>query len=169
MLVLTCIVAFVGGFTYSDISSGVKHPTSLYSILSMIPQNIKVGFTSIAHGDQDGRVSGSLFEIYADTIATGQAEYYGKAQVTRELTYDGIRGMMAALGDRYTRFLDPTDYTKMQEDNQGEFVGIGAQLDQNDKGQVYVVKASALSPALKAHLMTGDIIANVDGKATLGI
>jgi len=166
-LIILCLIAFVGGFNYSDVRAGIKHPGSWYTILQMIPNNIQFGLRSIARSDQPD-VS-KPFEIYADTLATVQADYYGKSQTTRDLTYSGIRGMMASLGDRYTRFLDPDDYTKMQEDNQGEFVGIGAQLDQNDKGQVYIVKPLPGSPALKAHLMSGDIIAKVNDKATLGM
>jgi carboxyl-terminal processing protease len=77
--------------------------------------------------------------------------------------------MMASIGDRYTRFLDPTEYAKMQEDNQGEFVGIGTQLDVNPQNQVYVVKTLPNSPALHAHVMSGDIIAKVGDKTVLGM
>lgn len=167
MLLIVCLMAFVGGFAYPDFSNGINHPESFYSILEMIPNHLKFGLHSIARSDE-GDVS-KPFEIYADTLATIESDYYGKTLDTRDLTYSGIRGMMASLGDRYTRFLDPDEYTKMQEDNQGEFVGIGAQLDQNDKGQVYVVKPLPNSPALKAHIMSGDIIAKVDDKATLGM
>jgi carboxyl-terminal processing protease len=75
--------------------------------------------------------------------------------------------MMASLNDRYTRFLNPKAYSDMQEENNGEFVGIGAQLDQNAKSQIYIVKPLPNSPALKAHLMAGDIIVKVDNKPTI--
>jgi carboxyl-terminal processing protease len=167
VLVVTCFVAFVGGFTYHDVSTGIAHPQMMYSTLRNLPQSIRLGFRAIAHGDTD---SGTKpFEVFASTLTTVQADYYGPVKPVRDLTYSAVRGMMASLGDRYTRFLDPTEYAKMQEDNQGEFVGIGAQLDSNDKGQVIVVKPLPNSPALRAHLQSGDIIAKVNDKAVLGM
>ncbi|MDR3707722.1 MAG: S41 family peptidase [Capsulimonadaceae bacterium] len=166
MLLIVGFVAFFGGFTYHDVTNGVSRPQSLFTTITMLPHHIKLGVGAIVHGDQDN--ASKPFESYAYTLSTVQAAYYGKAGSTRELTYSAIRGMMASLGDRYTRFLAPTEYSKMQEENQGEFVGIGAQLDENDKGQVFVVKPLPNSPALRAHLLTGDIIAKVNDKAVLG-
>lgn len=83
-----------------------------------------------------------------------------------QMTYNGIRGMMGSLKDRYTRFMDPTAYKAMMEENQGEFVGIGAELSTNKAKQVYVVKVLLKSPAMKANVMAGDIILRVDGHST---
>jgi len=148
-----------------------------------MPHNLKVGLKAVA-GESDP-ISQPL-QSYADALATVQADYYGeivppltstagsdalnsngKADSTTYLTYSAIRGMMASLNDRYTRFLNPKAYSDMQEENNGEFVGIGAQLDQNAKSQIYIVKPLPNSPALKAHLMAGDIIVKVDNKPTI--
>ncbi len=86
---------------------------------------------------------------------------------TTQMTYNGIRGMMGALKDRYTRFMDPAAYKSMMEDNQGEFVGIGAVLGTNKANQVYVVKVLPKGPAMKANVMAGDIILRVDGHSAL--
>ena len=65
-----------------------------------------------------------------------------------QMTYNGIRGMMGSLKDRYTRFLDPPAYADMMSDEMhGEFVGIGAMLGTNKQNQVYVVKVLANGPA----------------------
>ena len=86
---------------------------------------------------------------------------------TTQMTYNGIRGMMGSLKDRYTRFMDPAAYKAMMEDNQGEFVGIGAVLGTNKANQVYVVKVLPKGPAMKAKVMAGDIILRVDGHSAL--
>ena len=62
------------------------------------------------------------------------------------MTYNAIRGMMGATKDRYTRFLDPKGYKEMQEENNDEFVGIGALLGTNPAKQVYVVTPPAELP-----------------------
>jgi len=46
------------------------------------------------------------------------------------LTYGAIRGMLAALEDPYSRFMTPEQYREFQEQTQGEFEGIGAELTQ---------------------------------------
>ncbi len=83
------------------------------------------------------------------------------------MTYNGIRGMMGAIHDRYTRFMDPKAYKELEDDNQGEFVGIGALLGTNKAQQVYVVKPLPGGPAIKAKVLAGDIILKVDDKSTL--
>lgn len=86
---------------------------------------------------------------------------------TTQMTYNAIRGMMGSLKDRYTRFLDPTAYKAMMDDNQGQFVGIGAVLGTNKAKQIYIVRVLPKGPARKAKVMAGDIILKVDGRATL--
>lgn len=86
---------------------------------------------------------------------------------TTQITYNAIRGMMASLKDRYTRFLDPTAYKAMMDDNQGQFVGIGAVLGTNKANQIYIVRVLPKGPARKAKVMAGDIILKVDGRSTL--
>lgn len=167
LLIIALVVAFVGGVSYQDLSSGVRQPSSFFTELSLLPQHIKWSLRSVAFGDEEA--DSSPLDVYADTLATVQSDFYGNTSSTRDLTYSAIRGMMASLGDRYTRFLDPTDYSSMQEDNQGEFPGIGAQLDTNAKGQVFIVKPLPDSPALHAHVQSGDIIVKVNDKPVLGM
>jgi carboxyl-terminal processing protease len=167
-VIVLMAVMFIGGFSYQDIREGMRQPDTLSTILSLIPERLQLSLRNAAYGDTN--VATSPLEVYADTLETVRSEYYGKVGTTRDLTYSAIRGMMGALGDRYTRFLPPDDYAKMQEDNEGQFVGIGAQLDQNDKNhQVYVVKPLPDSPALHAHVQSGDVILKVNGKSVLGL
>jgi carboxyl-terminal processing protease len=171
LLIVAVAVSFLGGFSYQDLMNGIKDPTSLHDVISQMPHNLTMGIRAVA-GDNSG-VSLPL-QTYADALATIQADYFGSLQPekskydsTTTLTYSSIRGMMAALNDRYTRFLDPQAYSDMEDDNNGEFVGIGAQLDQNAKNQIYIVKPLPDSPALRAHLMAGDIV-KVNDKPILG-
>lgn len=107
------------------------------------------------------------YDTYADVLTTLKSSYYGKEIDPTQMTYNGIRGMMGSLKDRYTRFMDPKAYKDMMEDNEGQFVGIGAQLGTNKQEQVYVVRVLPGGPALKYKVMAGDIIMKVDGKSTL--
>jgi carboxyl-terminal processing protease len=167
ILILLALV-FVGGFSFQDIRLGLREPQLLGATVALIPEQLKLSMQTVAYGEEDA-ISTSPLDVYADTLETVKSDYYGKIASDRDLTYSAIRGMMGSLGDRYTRFLAPDDWAKMQEDNEGQFVGIGAQLDQNPKGQVYVVKPLPNSPAIRAHIQSGDIILKVNNKPVVGL
>jgi len=131
LVLLVSVVTFLGGFSFQDLMHGVKNPDSLTDIIGQMPHNLKVGLKAVA-GESDP-ISQPL-QSYADALATVQADYYGeivppltstagsdalnsngKADSTTYLTYSAIRGMMASLNDRYTRFLNPKAYSDMQE------------------------------------------------------
>lgn len=107
-------------------------------------------------------------ETYFRTLEEIKALYYGPIKSNRELTYSAIRGMLASLNDRYTRFLEPDEYHRMLEDNQGEFGGIGAQLEKT-KGKVIIKRVLENTPAQRARLKPGDVILKVNGKPVSGL
>lgn len=90
-----------------------------------------------------------------------------------KLTYGAIRGMLAALDDPYTRFLDPKEFKDFRTDTSGHFDGIGAVLEAktDDKGRDQVVISSILpeGPAAKTNLRPQDIIIKVDDKNVDGM
>lgn len=78
-----------------------------------------------------------------------------------ESYYDGI---MAGLDDPYSVYYTADEYKKLQEDDGGEYEGIGATVTKNaDTGQIYIVKPLRGSPAEKAGLQKNDVFVEVDG------
>lgn len=107
-------------------------------------------------------------QTYAQVLGQIQSLYYPTNTAVhldkQELTYAAIRGMLASLGDRYTRFLDPEQWRKMEEDNRGEFGGIGALLEHDpNTHQVVVQEVLANTPAQRSGLKAGDSILAVNG------
>jgi carboxyl-terminal processing protease len=156
-------VAFVGGVTFNDLR-GVHSVGALATVAELIPQRLSEAVVTAARGQGEAYTP---YETYADVLTTLKAGYYGKDIDTTQMTYNGIRGMMGAVKDRYTRFMDPKAYKELEEDNQGQFVGIGALLGTNKAQQVYIVKPLPGGPAIRARVLPGDIILKVDGKSTL--
>ena len=151
-------IAFVGGVTFQDLRT-LPRDASVPSVLTLVRTDVEAALVTAAHGQTSEYTP---YEMYADVLATLKANYYGKDIDPTQMTYNGIRGMMGSVHDRYTRFLDPTAYKEMMDDNHGEFVGIGALLGTNKANQVYVVRVLPNSPALRARVMAGDIIVKVN-------
>ncbi|MFA4999452.1 MAG: S41 family peptidase [Parcubacteria group bacterium] len=75
----------------------------------------------------------------------------------QQMLYGAIKGLTENIGDPYTTFFSPDDAKKFEEDINGEFGGIGAELEERD-GQVVVVAPLKGTPAEKAGLKPRDII-----------
>ncbi|MFH1538036.1 MAG: S41 family peptidase [bacterium] len=82
-----------------------------------------------------------------------------------EIVYGSIRGMLRALGDDYTRFMDPDSYKNMTIDTEGKFGGVGIYIEIKN-GQLHVNSPLEDTPASKVGLKAGDLILKIDGVST---
>ena len=110
------------------------------------------------------------FEILEETWDLIHDEYVEGATVADEdLIYGAAAGMVEALGDTgHSRFLDPAAASDFAEATQGEFVGIGVELDVRD-GRPVVIAPIDGSPADEAGVLPGDTILEIDGQSTEGM
>lgn len=87
----------------------------------------------------------------------------------QSLTYGAISGMVNALGDTgHSTFLTPQMVAQERNYNQGQFEGIGAEVEQRDDHVVILAPMDG-SPAQKAGLKPGDIIQKVNGEDMTGL
>lgn len=109
------------------------------------------------------------FGVFWDAWQTIEENYYKNGEVSnQEKVYGAISGLVRSLGDPYSEFFAPSDSEKFEEDIQGNFGGIGAELGiRND--QVVVISPLKDSPAMRAGLKAKDIILAVDSKPTQGL
>jgi len=87
---------------------------------------------------------------------------------TATLTGGAIKGMVEALDDPYTTYMDPQTYQLNLKSLEGKFEGIGAYVAIKDK-QITIIAPIAGSPAEKAGIRAGDIILEVNGRSTSGM
>jgi carboxyl-terminal processing protease len=79
-----------------------------------------------------------------------------------------IRGMLEALGDEHTSYMDPDQYLQANTELSGEYEGIGAWVDTGGE-YLTIVAPMPESPAEKAGVKAGDVIIGVDGEDMTGI
>lgn len=109
-----------------------------------------------------GDAAGTLRFLRAMSIVKNNFD--GKAD--NKVLFDGaIEGMVHALDDPYSVYLDKEDFTKLSEMTEGSFGGIGIVFGK--RGDDYVViSALADHPGALAGIKSGDIILAVDGAET---
>jgi len=108
---------------------------------------------------------------------------YPLEPVDRTTLIEGaIKGMVEAVGDPYSSYLSPQDYTSTLDDISGTFEGIGAEIGSVDSSgntsdcatfgpECFLVIIAPIegSPAEKAGLKPGDVILMVDGSRLDGL
>ncbi len=92
------------------------------------------------------------------------SDYVDRSKLDSDnLSHSAIEGMIEALDDPYTSYLEPEHYELGVSSLEGEFDGIGAYVTIEDK-QLMIIAPIAESPADKAGIRAGDIIMEIDGQ-----
>jgi len=106
------------------------------------------------------------FDILAEAWQQLSEDYVDKSKLDPEkLSQGAVKGMMEALDDPYSGYVDPKLKELEMAELSGKFEGIGAVISIRDE-QLTVVAPIADSPAEKAGIMAGDKILEVDGQPT---
>src|SRR3954469_326427 len=140
--VLALVILFISASGFAGIVFAQRSSTDR-GYGNEIPDNLK-SFTQIYSLVEDN---------YADPVSADKAIYNG-----------AIPGMLHVL-DPHSNFLDPKSYASLREEQRGKYYGIGMQIGRREN-KIFIAFAFAGSPAYRAGLRSGDIIAAVDGKPT---
>ncbi len=84
------------------------------------------------------------------------------------LAQGAIRGMVEALDDPYTAYLDTAAYELSLRSLEGKIEGIGAYVAAED-GKITIIAPIADSPADRGGIRAGDVILEIDGRSTSGM
>lgn len=111
--------------------------------------------------DSDVRESYKQFTQVYETIE----ENYAEPVSADKAIYNGaIPGMLHSL-DPHSNFFDPKSYSLLREEQRGKYYGVGMTVGPRNN-KVIVIAPFAGTPAYRAGIHPGDIIAAVDGKPT---
>lgn len=105
----------------------------------------------------------------ASVIETCIDDYYQGEVKDEELANGAAKGMVSALGDKYSQYYTEEEYEELMNGINGSYVGIGVSLKQEENGAVIVKDVSAGGPAAEAGIQTGDRFVRVDGREVAGM
>jgi len=107
---------------------------------------------------------------FLDRTFNGQDWFQLRQQYVQQQKYTSttqaqtaIRDMVSQLGDKYTRYLSPSQYQSLVDSATGTLAGVGVEIGTNSQGLVMVADLEENSPAFKAGLQSGDLFVEVDG------
>jgi carboxyl-terminal processing protease len=116
---------------------------------------------AVHDGDSDVNQSLKQFTEVYDIVEQNYAEPVNPDKAI----YNGaIPGMLHVL-DPHSNFFDPKSYSLLREDQRGKYYGVGMTVGPRNN-KVIVIAPFAGTPAYRAGIHPGDIIAAVDGKPT---
>ena len=102
------------------------------------------------------------YKTFTAALSAIESNYVDKIDSDR-LVYGAIRGMLGTL-DPHSSFFDPAEYARMRERQEGRYYGIGIQI-QSVNGDITAALVFENSPAHKAGIRRGDVIAAVDAES----
>jgi carboxyl-terminal processing protease len=137
-----------------------------------IPSAVIVTVVAVLGGVLLGGVStqgqdriNARYRVYTAALAAVEAEYAEEVDST-QLVYGSIDGMLRTL-DPHSSFFTPRDFAQMRERQEGRYFGIGISIV-SAEGDVTVTSLFEGSPAYRAGIRRGDIIAAVGKESAKG-
>ncbi len=92
--------------------------------------------------------------------------YYWKEDTPKQkISEYAAKGMVAALGDRYSVYYTSQELKESMENIEGDYAGIGASIRQDEKtGRKIITEVQKGQPAERAGLKAGDELVKINGK-----
>ncbi len=103
---------------------------------------------------------------YATIYSHIKANYPGDLNA-EEIVFSSIRGILKTL-DPHSYFLDPESFRSINEDQKGNYYGIGTRITKYED-RLTVAAPLKDTPAYKLGIKAGDIITEIDGESTEGM
>lgn len=110
----------------------------------------------------------TLFKPFWETWELVHKRFVNQPVDDTALMRGAIRGMLQALGDDYTSYMDPDQYRTANTQLKGDYEGIGAWVDTTGEF-LTIISPMTGSPAEKAGLKPRDVIIKVDGEDMTGV
>ncbi|MBI4203207.1 MAG: S41 family peptidase [Chloroflexi bacterium] len=125
-----------------------------------------ISFLSESDYDSEAPDLGGVWQAWR--IISGHLKETGAAVTPQQLQEGAIRGMLRAIGNPYTAYLNPSSFILEEQNLHSTFEGIGAWVDLVD-GKLTIVALIPDSPAEEAGIMEGDVLLQSDSTPLEGL
>ncbi len=144
------------------------------NIMSWIASSVLVASLTLAHTVADEQPMAPapavlpLNELRTFTeIFERIRSHYVEPVDDKTLLEYAIKGMLSQL-DPHSAYLEPDDFSDLQENTSGKFGGLGIEVGMED-GLIRVVSPIDDTPAQKAGILAGDLIISLDQEPVMGM
>jgi carboxyl-terminal processing protease len=162
VIIVVALGSFAGGFVGGHLLPAVAIP-GLPNPIAVVPPT-----TSPEQQSATPSQFQALFSPFWEAWNLVHENYVDQPVDDIALMRGAISGMMNALGDQHSTYMDPKDYADANSSLAGEYEGIGAYVDTTTD---YLTITSPMpgSPAERAGLLSGDQVIAIDGEDMTGI
>jgi carboxyl-terminal processing protease len=145
---------------------------------------ILLGIFWFGVGVGQGKIVFGPDAVFRDSVqeeSLGELDYHGvdelystlvqsfDGQLNKDELETGLKeGLVEAANDPYTEYLTQEESKELDEQLNGSFEGIGAELGKEEQS-IVIISPIAGFPAEKAGLRAGDIVAEIDGETAFDI
>ena len=109
------------------------------------------------------RVSGSLGESKLDQLEDLIEERFIGDSDRTAMEDAAAEAMVDSLGDRWSHYIQASEYEAYREQAENSYVGIGVTIQPEENGGYEVTKVAPGGPAEEAGILAGDVIRGVEG------
>lgn len=107
------------------------------------------------------------FQAFFEAYNLIDQDYVTDPELT-DLVDGAIRGMVEALNDPYSNYVDAESFPFVDDNLSGEIEGIGVVITENEAGEIEVVNVLEGTPAFQMGLKSGDVFVKVNGEDAIG-
>lgn len=172
VLLVVLVGSFSGGFLAGNVFQKVTASGGNVPLLDSLAPSIQTPLTN-GNSGQDS-ASGTptdlrvLFQPFWESWDLVHKYFVNQPVDNTALMRGAIKGMLEALGDKHTSYIDPDMLRQANIQLSGEYEGIGAWVDITGSF-LTIISPMPGSPAEKAGLKPQDQIVAIDGKDMTGI
>jgi carboxyl-terminal processing protease len=163
------VVILLGGAFSGGVFVGwflPKPSTTALPAIPLIPTDLPApSQTEVSQTPEDRSI---LFQPFWQAWDIVHDEYVDQPVDDTVLMRGAIKGMVEALGDPHSSYMDPDQYRQASESLEGEYEGIGAWVDLSGD-YLTIISPIPNTPAERAGLRSGDKIVAIDGEDMTGI
>ncbi|MEZ5320081.1 MAG: S41 family peptidase [Vicinamibacterales bacterium] len=138
-------------------------PAAVIVILGSAMAGGLLGSQMSASRQERAEARDRIFSAALAAVETGYVEPVD----TEQAVYSSITGMLNTL-DPHSSFFTPRDFAQMRERQEGRYYGIGISIVAAPNGDITVTSLFEGSPAYRAGIRRGDVLAKVREESTKG-